>query len=970
MAEPWTHQQYTEQHISHANVIPQLQPLLTSQQGIIVRVPDTGAKLRVLLEPAFTFNSYIRRDVYEKHFLKADGNAAKPELLNQTVRKPLLTSLNRTYRTSSAKVDLSASLADLPALSRPVQEAQLAGTDDEIRSIEDQASSESPMSRISSTPSADGRTTFAGQPETNLKRSEQRNTTNPVNSWARIASGTFPDAKHSSRSSSNATVSGKSRCEYSDNNGLNGNKENTETNEQSEVKLESQSTRNLSARPISYASIASASAHIPGPNSQNKDSECGARKLTMFNPRKAAAKSLETGPVVGKLPDGNTDSESNGSNQRLDAHVDGESDGFNTTNLSASSISWFDDDDNDIPSFESTLAMINAKLEEGRTPESEHNEANRIIQRNLMMSMSDVANPASYESMTTTEELTPTLQGSIQKHDIDIKDDESMIPNSAEMVAISNEWSLVLDMTEANNKCATVLEEIEILKSGSVSPIAVEVTEIVMDSRELSPLPAIDAIEGTKGSHGQVLQEGGLEREISGPEIAQGLAPMKAAGSAEVTSSAMHTDAVVDSHVESGDNTVQQMRGTVADIWDAPSIDVALPSNVFLKVLIESLPLTLSCCVVSELFPYRNDSAGFDIVMGARAFDYLPYLWVKHDPLHGFTVTQFHNRLQTVQWTDSIVKDKFLNHSQILAHPPSTAVIHVWIYSVMYDRETAICAENSAISGIGECDSKMSDRVACGYGIYFSKESAYNNLGTCEPKSQSFHEVVGLFEAVVNACTVQERKKDLVVVHTTSTYLYEIASRMDEYAKRDWTTKDGQPLTNGDMWDVLYKFINAVEPGNKYQRPRKMMVVKVNKRSSKVEQEYLKGAKTLAKIAAKNAIMHDLEAEGVAGCTVPDNANATTLEEFEQRVRTLNKKKPASKRPSKYKICHTIDWEREHKKVAVNSQSDPILDSYKVLTGDYSFNAEGSGGLYFRTTAVGGMTVCIEGKYLEEAWKA
>jgi hypothetical protein len=115
--------------------------------------------------------------------------------------------------------------------------------------------------------------------------------------------------------------------------------------------------------------------------------------------------------------------------------------------------------------------------------------------------------------------------------------------------------------------------------------------------------------------------------------------------------------------------------------------------------------------------------------------------------------------------------------------------------------------------------------------------------------------------------------------------------------------------------------------------------------------------------------MHDLEAEGFAGSTIPDNANAITLEEFERRIRKLNRNKPTPIKPSKYKISHSLDWERKHNKVVVNSKSDPTLDSYKVLTGDYSFNAEGSGGLYFRTTPVGGMTVCIEGKYLEEAWK-
>ncbi|KAK9369368.1 hypothetical protein V1509DRAFT_562720 [Lipomyces kononenkoae] len=658
MAEQLTRQPYTEQHISHANLIPQLQPLLTSQQGIIVRVPETGAKLRVLLEPAFTCNSYIRRDVYEKHFLKGDG--AKRELLNEVVRKPLLTSLNRTYRTCSAQIDLYASLADLPALSRHVQEAQGASKNGEPRNGEE-VSSEIPMSYISAIPKADGRTTLAGKPEAYLKRSERPNTTSPVNSWARIASGTFPDAKHSSRSSSNATVSGKSRSDYTDNNGFNGNKENTEKNEQSEPKEESQSSRKLSARPISYASIASASAPVPPSNSQNRDSESGARQLTMFNPPKATENALETDSVVGNLLDGNTDSESSDSNQRLDPHVDGESDGVNTTNMSASSISWFDDDDDDIPSFESTLATINAKLEKDRAPEANHNQANKIIEGNPIISMSDIANSKSCESTTTTEELTPTLQGSFENHGVEIEDDERMILNSAALVAIGKESSLVLNLTDTNNKSTAVLQEIEILKAGSVSPITVEVTEIDIDSTELSPSPAIDAIDYTKGDHSQVHLESGVgEGQVAGQETIKVNGPMKTSGSGEVTE-LDSTNASTDwstQQAESGDETVQQLRGTVADIWNAPSINVALPNNVLLKVLIESLPLTLSCCVVSELFPYRNDSAGFDIVMGARAFDYLPYVWVKHDPLSGFTVTQFHNRFQIAQWTDSIVRYK------------------------------------------------------------------------------------------------------------------------------------------------------------------------------------------------------------------------------------------------------------------------------------------------------------------------
>ncbi|KAK9317708.1 hypothetical protein V1524DRAFT_474409 [Lipomyces starkeyi] len=966
MAEQCRHLQYIEQHISHANVIPQLQGLLTSQQGIIVRVPDTGAKLRVLLEPAITCNSYIRKDVYEKHFLKGDDRVDfKLEMLDPPVRQPLLTSLNRTYRTSAAKIDMSASLLEVPALPVLIQEAQEAVMKEEMLKTDDEASpSLATTSDISSTSNAAGRTSVVANAAAHSKQSQLRKTTIPLNSWARIASGSFPDAKYPNRPP-NAAVSEKSRSEYSENNSIKGNKENAETIEQNDTKQEPQSSRNLRTMPISYASIASASAGMPVSNDQERDSQSGARKLTTFILSKSTGKSLDNWRGVGSVADGYPDTESIVSNQCLDAHVDGESDGFNTANMSASSISWFDDDDDEIPSFESTLTAINTKLEHGNMSKAEIIEANTCI--------TDNANGASDES-NTTKELTPTTHGPYQKHNVGFKDEENMILNSAGVVALSRESS-----ADKNNESTTHLEEIEILKASSGSPITVEVTEIVMDSTEFSPTTAIDAIEGTKGNNTQLSNEVDLvERQITEAKTAEVISKL-ASGSGNVTGSALQGGVVLDlpnlstdsgtQQSESTDDNVQEMRGTVADIWEAPSINLALPRNVFLKVLIESLPLTLSCCVVSELFPYRNDSAGFDIVMGARAFDYLPYIWVKHDPLKGFTVTQFHNRFQTAQWTDSIIRDKFLNQNQILAYPSSTATIHVWIYSVMYDRETAICAENSAISGIGDSDSKMSDKIACGYGIYFSKESAYNNFGTCEPKSQSFHEVVALFEAIVNACTVQELKKDLIVVHTKSIYLYETASRMEEYVNRGWTTKDGQPLTNGDMWSVLYKFVNAVEARHNDQRPARVLVVKVNKKSSRMEQDYLKGAKTLAKIAAKHAIMHDLEAEGFAGNTIPDNANAITLEEFERRIRKLNRNKPTPIKPSKYKISHSLDWERKHNKVVVNSKSDPILDSYKVLTGDYSFNAEGSGGLYFRTTPVGGMTVCIEGKYLEEAWK-
>ncbi|KAK9254733.1 hypothetical protein V1507DRAFT_454934 [Lipomyces tetrasporus] len=975
MAEQLRHLQRIEQHIFHANAIPQLQPLFTSQEGIIVRVPETGAKLRVLLEPAITCNSYIRKDVYEKHFLKGKDEAdMKRELLNPPVHQSLLTSLNRTYRTCSAKIDLSASLADVPTLSQPIHEAQAANArEDELKFDQDPvSSSEAACSDILSVTSADTRTSAGSKLDANLKEPQPQKMTIPLKSWARIASGSFPDVKYSAKPS-NFTVPQGIRTEHSENIGVSGNKENSETNEQNDTKQVPQTNRNMHARSISYASIA---ASMPVSNDQMNDTQFGTRKLKTLTLSKTTAKLLDNGPGDGIGTDGYIDAESIMFDQRLDAHIDGESDGINTANMSASSISWFDDDDDEIPSFASTLAAVNSTVEDYRMTKVKDNEIEGSMESNLLLSMTDCATASSDES-PTTDELTPTAQAPCQKRNVGFNDEGGdIILNSAGVVALSRESSIDEGMTKDKRKSAVHVEEIEILKAGSESPITVEVTEIVMDSSESSPTTGIDATEGTNGINSPLLGRIGLfERQTMAHSITEVPLPQQAGDLAnaiglEKRDVPLNTqNQSADSGTQqpySGDNNVHRIRGTVADIWEAPSIDVALPRIVFLKVLIESLPLTLSCCVVSELFPYRNDSAGFDIVMGARAFDYLPYIWVKHDPLKGFTVTQFQNRFQSAQWTDSIIRDKFLNQNQILAYPPSTAVIHVWIYSVMYDRHTPICAENSAISGVGDSDSKMSDKVACGYGIYFSKESAYNNFGTCEPKSQSFHEVVALFEAIVNACTVQELKKDIIVVHTKSAYLYETAARMEEFAKRDWKTKDGQPLTNGDMWNVLYKFVNGVEVRRDDQRPARVLVVKVNKRSSKLEQEYLKGAKTLARIAAKHATMHDLEAEGVAGNAIPDNANAVTLEEYERRLRNSNRNETTPIKPSKYKISHSIDWEREHNKVVVEANSDPILDSYGALTGDYSF--KGIDGLYFRTTPVGGMTVCIEGKYLEEAW--
>ncbi|KAK9362375.1 hypothetical protein V1504DRAFT_388232 [Lipomyces starkeyi] len=649
------------QHISHANVIPQLQGLLTSQQGIIVRVPDTGAKLRVLLEPAITCNSYIRKDVYEKHFLKGDDRVDfKLEMLDPPVRQPLLTSLNRTYRTSSAKIDMSASLLDVPALPVLIQEAQATVMKEEMLKADDEASpSLATTSDISSTSNAAGRTSVVANAEAHSKQSQLRKTTITLNSWARIASGSFPDAKYPNRPS-NAAVSEKSRSEYSENNSIKGNKENAETIEQNDTKQEPQSSRNLRTMPISYASIASASAGMPVSNDQERDSQSGARKLTTFILSKSTGKSLDNWRGVGSVADGYPDTESIVSNQCLDAHVDGESDGFNTANMSASSISWFDDDDDEIPSFESTLAAINTQLEHGNMSKAEINKTDGSIEANLITGITDNANGASDES-NTTKELTPTTHGPYQKHNVGFKDEENMILNSAGVVALSRESS-----ADKNNESTTHLEEIEILKASSGSPITVEVTEIVMDSTEFSPTTAIDAIEGTKGNNTQLSNEIDLvERQITEAKAAEVISK-QASGSGNATGSALQGGVVLDlpnlsadsetQQSESTDDNVQEMRGTVADIWEAPSINLALPRNVFLKVLIESLPLTMSCCVVSELFPYRNDSAGFDIVMGARAFDYLPYIWVKHDPLKGFTVTQFHNRFQTAQWTDSIIR--------------------------------------------------------------------------------------------------------------------------------------------------------------------------------------------------------------------------------------------------------------------------------------------------------------------------
>ncbi|KAK9486978.1 hypothetical protein V1527DRAFT_32592 [Lipomyces starkeyi] len=658
MAEQWRHLQYIEEHISHANVIPHLQGLLTSQQGIIVRVPDTGAKLRVLLEPAITCNSYIRKDVYEKHFLKGDDRVDfKLEMLDPPVRQPLLTSLNRTYRTSSAKIDMSASLLDVPALPVLIHEAQAAVMKEEMLKTADEASpSLATTSDISSTSNAAGRTSVVANAEAHSKQSQLRKTTIPLNSWARIASGSFPDAKYPNRPS-NAAVSEKSQSEYSENNSIKGNKENAETIEQNDTKQEPQSSRNLRTMPISYASIASASAGMPVSNDQERDGQSGSRKLITFILSKSTGKSLDNWRGVGSVADGYPDTESIVSNQCLDAHVDGESDGFNTANMSASSISWFDDDDDEIPSFESTLAAINTKLEHGNMSKAEINKTDGNIEASLITGTTDNANGASDES-NTTEELTPTTY---QKHNVGFKDEENMILNSAGVVALSRESS-----ADQNNESTTHLEEIEILKASSGSPITVEVTEIVMDSTEFSPTTAIDAIEGTKGNNTQLSNEIDLvERQITEAETAEVISK-QASGSSSVTGSALQGGVVLDlpnistdsgtQQSESTDDNMQEMRGTVADIWEAPSINLALPRNVFLKVLIESLPLTLSCCVVSELFPYRNDSAGFDIVMGARAFDYLPYIWVKHDPLKGFTVTQFHNRFQTAQWTDSIIR--------------------------------------------------------------------------------------------------------------------------------------------------------------------------------------------------------------------------------------------------------------------------------------------------------------------------
>ncbi|KAK9457226.1 hypothetical protein V1511DRAFT_493046 [Dipodascopsis uninucleata] len=53
----------------HNNFVPQLQDLFTSQKGVTGVVPLSGAKLRVLIDPHYTFWGYIRRTTYVKYYM-------------------------------------------------------------------------------------------------------------------------------------------------------------------------------------------------------------------------------------------------------------------------------------------------------------------------------------------------------------------------------------------------------------------------------------------------------------------------------------------------------------------------------------------------------------------------------------------------------------------------------------------------------------------------------------------------------------------------------------------------------------------------------------------------------------------------------------------------------------------------------------------------------------------------------------
>ncbi|KAK9477497.1 hypothetical protein V1514DRAFT_333828 [Lipomyces japonicus] len=408
-----------------------------------------------------------------------------------------------------------------------------------------------------------------------------------------------------------------------------------------------------------------------------------------------------------------------------------------------------------------------------------------------------------------------------------------------------------------------------------------------------------------------------------------------------------------------------------ADIFKRPDLMVYSPLTVRVPVSLNNITFTMNCAIVDELFPGQDHSHGFDVIAGRQLFALNPTLWLTYDLVEGWKIVGT-DRLPIKEIT---VDHKFVNPASGLPKPVKR--LHVYINAVLLKQSHPRNITNSKIGG---CGLPMSDKLSAGYGVFFGNGSVYNDFGSCDIRADvADYHVLALSRAVSVVMTMSDVQYDIITVHTNSRYVSDLFQYLATWFQRDWQTTAKKPIKNKHEWQSVYFSLLGISSTRQENRTLPVAQIIYEQDNSSGHIGYaMEQARRLAVIAAENTYYYNLDNESVGNTTsgktqvygdqrdkandaqsdIPDFSKDDSLELNQQGKGeiSLHERELAD---IKYSPMETPT------KITLNT--NPVLEAYHEITGDFNF-AENDFEMYVKFD-INGNALCASSNVVKSAWE-
>ncbi|KAK9450325.1 uncharacterized protein V1518DRAFT_426227 [Limtongia smithiae] len=443
-------------------------------------------------------------------------------------------------------------------------------------------------------------------------------------------------------------------------------------------------------------------------------------------------------------------------------------------------------------------------------------------------------------------------------------------------------------------------------------------------------------------------------------------------------------EGVNDIDISSSGNSQDTITASTAEtklskIFEPLAVTMAYPEVVAIMFYIGNLRVVINVLVVSELFMNNKNAGGFDIVFGREQLQPYVSLWMAYDDKIGWTMPTLDTLLPTSHITMRECRSYLTaDHAWPVKDAPpgrDDDVMHVFIATTRQRRRDIFRMHDSAIFGPTKNQdtmSQISEDFYCGYGIYFSPNSIYNQFSSAPAEFANSEEVIGLHNAMLSLLYLQTKLPTSVLIYTTCQGVCSVYDRLDRHMENNFKTKGkkNSEIQGQEYWRAIFYL-------SRYRLPTMGMynieLVHVKKRvGAEVLQRHMDAAKKLADLGAQSVLTYDLTAETIShDCDEHSFVRYEDIDAFyRQKREDYDEGADHSYAPS-FTVVDVADERTGTTKVVVTGEVDPVQDAYRRLTQDWDFDektwTESVGGFYMHTTCFDGPVGCTTGDAMAEA---